>query len=231
MARITRKELKTDKFALEVEHTVNYFEEHRQAVIRYGGIALALIVVILGYWMYARHQHSVRENALFNALQVQTAPVGPSQTGGLSFPTQEAKDQAVIKAFTDLKNNYSGSTEGEVAAYYLGSIYADMGKLRDAEANFKEAADKGDANYSSLAKLSLAQIYYSDGRAAEGEKILRDLIANPTLFVSKEQATIALARQLASSNPSEARKLVQPFVSQSGDVGQVATELINELPR
>ena len=231
MARITRKELKTDKFALEVEHTVNYFEEHRQAFIRYGGIALALAVVILGYWMYARHQHGVRENALYNALQVQLASVGPSQTGGLSFPTQEAKDQAAIKAFTDLKNNYSGSTEGEIAAYYLGSIYADQGKLRDAEANFKETADKGDSNYSSLAKLSLAQIYFSDGRAAEGEKMLRDLIANPTLFVSKDQATIALARQLAASNPSEAHKLLQPLLSQSGEVGDVATNLNNEIPR
>ena len=36
MARITRKELKTDKFALEVEHTVNFFEEHQKEIIRYG---------------------------------------------------------------------------------------------------------------------------------------------------------------------------------------------------
>ena len=36
MSRITRKELKTDKFALEVEHTVSLFEQHRQEIIRYG---------------------------------------------------------------------------------------------------------------------------------------------------------------------------------------------------
>ena len=36
MARITRKDLKTDKFALEVGHTVDFFEEHRREVVRYG---------------------------------------------------------------------------------------------------------------------------------------------------------------------------------------------------
>ena len=41
MSRITRKELKTDKFALEIGHTVTFFEEHRQEIIRYGGVALA----------------------------------------------------------------------------------------------------------------------------------------------------------------------------------------------
>ena len=32
MARITRKELKADKFALEVEHTVTLFEEHKREI-------------------------------------------------------------------------------------------------------------------------------------------------------------------------------------------------------
>ena len=35
VARITRKELKSDKFALEVEHTVTFFEEHQKELIRY----------------------------------------------------------------------------------------------------------------------------------------------------------------------------------------------------
>ena len=81
MARITRKELKTDKFALEVEHTVTFFEEHQKEIIRYGAIALAVIVLIIGYSMYARRQHSKREEALARAIQVQEAPVGPPTPG------------------------------------------------------------------------------------------------------------------------------------------------------
>ena len=87
--------------------------------------------------------------------------------------------------------------EAEVAQYYLGSILADQGKLAQAEKSFQEAAEKGDARYSSLAKLSLAQIYFSDGRDTQGESMLRDLMKHPTVFVSSEQATITLAKYLS----------------------------------
>jgi len=230
VARITRKELKTDKFALEVEHTVTFFEEHRQQLVRYGGIALAVGALIGGYFIYAGRQHVARQQALSHAIEVQEAPVGGmSATGGMTFPTQEAKDKEAIKVFSDLKNNYSGSMEAEVAQYYLGSILADQGNLAQAEKSFQEAAEKGDDKYSSLAKLSLAQIYFSDGRDAQGESMLRDLMAHPTIFVSKEQATITLAKYLAIKKPAEARKLLEPLRSQMGAVGQVALTILGEM--
>ncbi len=230
MARISRKELKTDKFALEVEHTVNFFEEHQRDLIRYGAIAIAVVAAVIGYGMYSRHEHTVRESALSHAIEVQEAPVGGvSATGGLAFPNQDAKDKEAVKVFTDLKNKYSGSMEGEVAQYYLGSILADQGNLAQAEKSFQEAAQKGNAQYSSLAKLSLAQLYFSDGRDAQGEAILRDLMAHPTVFVSSEQATIMLARYLAIKKPAEARKLLDPLRSQPGSVGQVALTILGEI--
>jgi hypothetical protein len=230
VARITRKELKTDKFALEVEHTVTFFDEHRQELVRYGGIALGVAALIAGYMIYAGREHVAREAALAHAIEVQEAGVGGvSATGGLTFPTQDAKDKEAIKVFTDLKNKYSGSMEAEVAQYYLGSILADQGNLAQAEKSFQEAAEKGDARYSSLAKLSLAQIYFSDGRDTQGESMLRDLIAHPTVFVSSEQATITLARYLANKKPAEARKLLEPLRSQPGSVGQIALTILGEM--
>ena len=230
MARITRKELKTDKFALEVEHTVTFFDEHRQELVRYGGIALGVAVLIAGYSIYAGREHVAREAALAHAIEVQEAGVGgTSATGGLTFPTQEAKDKEAIKVFSDLKNKYSGSMEAEVSQYYLGSILADQGNLAQAEKSFQEAAEKGDARYAPLAKLSLAQIYFSDGRDTQGESILRDLIAHPTVFVSSEQAAITLARYLSVKKPAEARKLLEPLRSQPGSVGQIALTMLGEM--
>jgi TolA-binding protein len=230
VARITRKELKTDKFALEVEHTVNFFEEHQQELIRYGGIVVVAAALIFGYSIYSRHQHTEREAALSHAIEVQEAPVGGvSATGGLSFTTQDAKDKEAVKAFSDVKNKYSGSAEAEVAQYYLGSILADQGNLPQAEKSFQEAAEKGSAQYASLAKLSLAQVYFAEGREAQGEAILRDLIAHPTAFVSSAQATITLARYLSIKKPAEARKLLDPLRTQPGAVGQVALTMLGEM--
>jgi predicted negative regulator of RcsB-dependent stress response len=231
VARITRKELKTDKFALEVEHTVTFFEEHQKEIIRYGGIALAVVVLVLGWTTYSRHQHAAREAALARAIDVQESPVGPPQPGqNRNFPTQDSKDQAAIQAFTQVTQSYPGSAEGEIAEYYLGSIRADQGKLAEAEKRFKEVADKGDDRYASLARLSLAQIYFADGRDSQGESVLRELMAHPTMFVSKDEATVSLARYLMTKNPAEARKLLEPLRSQPGGVGQVALSLYGQLP-
>jgi len=229
VARITRKELKSDKFALEVGHTVDFFEEHRDKIFRYGGIALAAIALIVGYWLFSRHQHTVRENALYQATQTMYATVGPSQSGEQSFPTQAARDQQAIKMLSDIVSQYGGSAEGDIAEYYLGTILAGQGRFADAEKRFANVAAKGNEKYASLAKLSLAQIYFSDGKADQSEKTLRDLIEHPTIFVSKDQATISLARELMTRNPAEARKLLQPLLSQQGAMGQVAASVNSEI--
>jgi predicted negative regulator of RcsB-dependent stress response len=232
VARITRKELKTDKFALEVEHTVTFFEEHQKELVRYGALALAVIVLIIGYSLYSRRQHSKREEALYRAIQIQEAPVGQPTPGvNRNFPTQEIKDQTALKAFGDVQAAYAGTAEGEIATYYLGAIKADQGKLAEAEKDFKEVADKADKNYASLAKMSLAQVYFGDGRSDQGEAILRDLMAHPTPFVSSEQAAITLARYIAPKKPAEAKKLLDPLRSVPGAIGQAAITAYAELPQ
>jgi predicted negative regulator of RcsB-dependent stress response len=191
-----------------------------------------VLVLIAGYSFYSRHQHTKRQDALAHAIQVEEAPVGPPTPGqNLNFPTEQARDQVALKAFSDIAVQYSGSAEGEIANYYIGSIKADQGSLAEAEKAFKEVADRGDDRYSSLAKLSLAQIYFADGRAAQGEALLRGLIAHPTVFVSTEEASIALARLLGPKNPAEARKLLGPLRAIPGQAGTTSMNLYNELPQ
>jgi predicted negative regulator of RcsB-dependent stress response len=229
VARITRKELKSDKFAQEVGLTVTFFEEHQKDVVRFGAIAVAVVLLILGYNVYSRHQRVAREEALTQAISVQEASVA-QPTDPRGFPTQDAKDQAAIKAFSDLASKYSGTDEGNIAVYYIGAIRADEGKLAEAEKFFLQVADHASANYASLAKLSLVDIYYSDGRTDQAEKTLRDLIVHPTVFVSQDDATITLARHLATKNPAEARKLLSPIKGGKGPAASMAQELYAELP-
>jgi len=231
VARITRKELKTDKFALEIGHTVSFFEEHRKEIIQYGGVALAVVIIVFGYMIYSGSRHSAREQMLARAIQIQESPVGqPSPGQNVNFPTQDSKDQAALKAFADVRTQYGNSEEGLIAQYYLGSIHADQGKLAEAEKLYKEVADHGNAKYSPLAKLSLAQVYFADGRPDQGEALLRDLIAHPSVFVSSEQATIQLARLLAPKKPAEVRKLLEPLRGKTGAVSQTALTVLQELP-
>jgi predicted negative regulator of RcsB-dependent stress response len=228
--RLTRKELKKDKFALEVGHTVEFLGEHRPQLMRYGGAALAVVILVAGLLYYNRRQHEARQRDLYTASQLMTAPVSVSPVPGFqTFVNEAEKNQAVTKAFSILASKYSGSDEGNIAQYYLGTMALAQGRLDDAAKLLSQAAGSGNQDYSSVAKLALADLYAAQGKTSEAEKLLRALVASPTVLVSKEQATISLARLLASSNPGEARKLLEPLKASQGGVGRAAGSVLAEL--
>ena len=232
MDRITRKKLKQDEFAQDVGLTVEFLNEHRPEAIRYGVAGLVAIVLIVGLVVWFRHRGAERQAALTTALEVWQTPVGPPQEGmdKKPFPTDQDKQKAVLKAFGEVAARYSGSDEAAVAQYYLGSSAANNGKLAAAEVALKEAIDSGNANYASLAKLALASVYQSEHRQADGEKLVQSLIDKPTDFVSKEQATIALARYVAPTDPERARKLLSPLRTSRSAISRIATDELNALP-
>lgn len=233
MDRATRKELKTDHFALEVEHSLEYASEHRKQIIMYAGAGALVCLLVVGIFWYRNNQKEIRQTALANAVQIVEAPVGPAPAGtpGVHFPTDQAKRTAEVKALTDVITNYSGSEEGAMAASYLGGIRAEEGNFKEAERNYQIAIDTGGKEVGSLAKQALAEVYISQGKLEDGKKLLQSLIDNPTRFVTKEQATLAMARAIGRVNPAEARNLLAPLMrSTSSAVSQAAINATSELP-
>ena len=233
MDRITRKKLKKDEFAQDVGLTVEYLTEHRKQAIRYGIAGVAILLLVLGAIAYRSRKHAARQAALTAASEIAQAPIGPPTGEALqSFPTEAARDIAATKALTEVVTKYQGSEEAVIAEFYLGTQAAGEGKTPEAEKWLKSAAESGNANYASLAKLSLADAYRWEGKTAEAEKLLRGLIAKPTEFVSKEHATIALAELLGSSQPAEARKLLNALNTTGRPaIGRAVMNVMNELPR
>ncbi len=231
MDRITRKELKTDKFVTEVSETVEFFATHRREIIRYGAIILAgLVLLAAGSW-YRRHQRALRQEALNQALAIYNAPVG--QTGNPflpGYPSEEEKNKAALKAFSELAARHPRSPEGLIAIYYLGTMAADRGDLAEAERRLKQVAESRQAHYASLAKIALSDIYRAQGKLGEAEKLLRSLIDKPTDFVSKEHATILLAELIKDRRPEEARKLLEPLRTERSVISRHSLSLLAEIP-
>jgi len=230
--RISRKELKTDKFVAEVSETVEFFQAHRRQIMRYGSVVLAVLVLLAAFGWYRRHQRTVRQEALNAALAIYNAPVG--QTGNPflpGYPSEEERNKAALKAFSDLVARYPRSDEGLIATYYLGTMAADRGDLAEAEKHLRQVAESGAGNYASLAKVALADLYRSQGKIAEGEKLLRSLIEKPTDFVSREHATILLAELIKESRPEEARKLLEPLRTERSVISRHSLSVLAELPQ
>ena len=237
MDKINRKDLKHDlKHDLlrdQVQHSVEFATDHRSQVFKIGGAVLGLFILGFAIYFYMDYQQGIREGALRQALKVQQAQISPGGQQSefvTTFPTQAAKEKETEKVFNELASKYSGSKEAAVAHFYLGAMYSDQGKSAEAEKEWKIVADSGDKAYSSQAKFSLAQLYDSLGRSPEAEKLLRDLVANPTIMVSKEQATIALARVLGKSKPDEARKLLEPLRTERSAISRTAITALGEIP-
>jgi len=230
--RITREKLKHDRFAEEVSHSVAFFGEHHRQFTIYGSIAAVVVVVGAGIYYYNSSQHSQRQAELKEAIRVQDASVGPGSSEFIkSFPTQTEKDKAALKVFADLANKYPTKDEGFIGKYYLGIINADQGKFQEAAKHFQSVISDGGKEYAALARLSLAQIYESQGKIGEAERLLRHVVDNPTTLVSKEQATISLAKVLAKTKPDEARKLLEPLRTERSAVSRAAIQAISDLPR
>ena len=212
MDRLTRKELKSDRFALEVQHSVEYVADHRRQVMRWSAIAVAAVLLIVGGFVYRNYQRTVRQEKLADAMRIINATIGPAPTEFvLTFPTPADRDKAFNKAFTELAAKYPGTDEGLLAEFYLATHSADAGNIDEASKHYKVVADAGTGPYSSMAKLSLAQIYAAQGKQKDGENLIQSVIDHPTELVSKEAATIALARLVAPKDPARARKMLEPL--------------------
>lgn len=213
MDRQTRKDLKSDKFAEEVFDVFDWTSAHKTEVVRYGGVLLALVVIGLGVMFYSRYQAGVRQDALARALRIDDASAGtaPDPGGRLHYATEDEKSKAREQAFTDVAVRFAGTQEGAIAEMYLAGWAVDKGDLAGAEKRFKKVVDDAPKAYAALARLALAQVYASENKTADAEKLLREMIANPASTVSKEQATIVLGQMLSASKPEEAHKLLDPL--------------------
>ena len=220
MDRHTRKELKTDKFAQGVGTGFEFLSEHRGQAQRWGLIAAAVVVIAGGIWLYRGHQATLRTELLAKALRIDDATVAAPQPQPqqLNFATAEEKEKARTAAFTDVAAKFPGSQEAAIAQLGIAATQADKGQVDEALKTFQNILDSAPDPYKSVAKSSIAQIYLSQGKIDEAEKLLRQLVDDPSMFVSKDQATLDLAQAIAKKNPVEARKLPEPLVASKRSV-------------
>jgi hypothetical protein len=209
---LTRHELKEqlqhDAFAENVSGVISYASSHREKLTRWAIIAgVVLIAAGIALW-YSSYRREQRRNDLQAAFAVYEAPVGSSAVVGKTFSNQDEKNKASLKAFSEVAAKDDGSEEGRIARYYVGVLKAQTGDSKGAETDLRAVASAG-GEISALAKIALSQLLSGEKRQTEAQALLREVVNKPTDLVSKTQAQLLLAQSLESSNPAEAKKLLQ----------------------
>jgi hypothetical protein len=171
-------------------------------------IAVVAIAVAWGGSWYYNQKKAERQAELREAFETAEASVGPVPNPYTkNFATNEAKEEATLKAFSQLASKHSGTKEGNFALYYVALLRNQKGDTAGAIPLFRQVADSSDS-VASLAKVSLANLLSGQGKYAEAEQILRSLVDKPTDLVSKEHAQILLARSLGKHDPKAAKALL-----------------------
>jgi predicted negative regulator of RcsB-dependent stress response len=228
--RQLKKVVKNDEFKEQVWQGIDFVKHHTDDAKKYGAIALAVLLVAGGTYWFIHHQTDVREEALAEALKIDDATVGPNlQQANLHYATQAEKDAATQKAFGEVAAKYHGTIEGAIAEMNLGQEAVDRGDLPAAEKHLKDVVDSAPAAYASQSALTLAQLYRDEGKTADAEKILDNLIKNPTITVSKEEAQLALAKVKAKTDPDGARKILESLRTERSAISKAAMNALGEL--
>jgi predicted negative regulator of RcsB-dependent stress response len=232
---LTRHELRDqvqhDVFKESVENALGFTIAHRTQVIRWAVVAvIVLLIVGVGMWYSASHR-AARQRDLEAAFQVLSAPVGPATQFGKTFPTEDAKRQASLKAFSDVVAKDGGTKEGLIAQYYLGTMKAQQ-DAKGAESDLRTVANSS-SDVAPLAKIALAQLYAGENRVPEAQELLRGIVNKPTALVSKSQAEVMLAQLDAATNPQQAKKILESLKSPNEDpaVARAVDQLSTQLAR
>src|SRR5712692_2501622 len=172
MDRITRKTLKTDKFAAEVTESVEYLSEHRRQALTYGGAIVAALAIGTGIFFYLQRQGEASHEALARALVIERALVTEEERPGrVTFKTEAEKNDKALKAFEGIVKNFPRSKEVKIARYYIGLTQLQLGHKEQAQKELEKLAGEGNDSMPSLARLALADVYSSMGKDAEARKI------------------------------------------------------------
>lgn len=238
MRSYTRHQLKQDSFATSTADTISWAVDHRSKVTAVA-IAIAVIVAILiGGWAFIGYRDSQAKADLSQALQKYDAPIRPAGTPAtgdvLSYGSTQERNQAANAEFTRIASKYSFTQTSQVARYFAGISFRDLGNNAEAEKSLLEVSKSRYPEIASLAKMALAAVYHDTNRNVDAIELYKQLIDHPTVSVGKSTAQLALASLYeAMARPDDARHLYEQMTKESpaSVVAQIATQKLQLLAK
>ena len=212
----TRHQLKQDRFSkvtLEAaENAANWSAEHQSTLI-IAAIAVVIVAAIaVGGWYYVNQQDEKASAELSTALRAFEAPIRPAgmppQPGTDSFASAQERATTARKQFQAIVDKYPHTHTADMARYFVGLASSQLGDNAAAETSLQQAAKSSNSDLAALGKFALASVYRAENKNTQAVDLYNQLIAKPTIVVSKATAQIELAGFYETQQkPDEAKKI------------------------
>jgi len=237
MARhISRKELKKNELRETLTHGAAAVAAHQRLTWIIGGVALAVLLAVLGWRFYSQRQTARATAALTEVMKVYNARIRTANEaaypGEITYVDEKNKYIDSAKQFTEVAGRYSRTRPGRVARYYAALSLVQLERNEEAERELKAIESSGDETLAPLASFQLAQLYSKTGRAELALQIYQRLADNPAVFVPRAVVLLKMADHHSKTNPAEAAKLYNQVKTEFPDTqaAQQADQGLQLLP-
>ncbi len=238
MRSYTRHQLKQDSFTTSTAETISWAVDNRSKLIAASVVVVIILAVLGGGWAFVQYRDQQARADLSLALQKYTAPIRPAGTPAtpdvLSYGSTQERDHAANAEFTRIANKYTLTQSSQVARYFAGITFRDLGNSTEAEKNLQEVSGSRYPEIASLAKFALAGIYHDTSRNMQAIDLYKDLMQHPTNSVGKTAAQLSLASLYeAMAQPDEARHIYEQMQKESPAslTAQIASQRLQALSK
>jgi TolA-binding protein len=214
MKRTERHKLKENEFARTVAQAQEVFEARKRDLAMGALIAVVLVAVIGGFFLWQRSRAAHANGALAAALAVYEAPVIPPQPPAPgspapvpqpgTFQTERDKLEASLPKFQEAADKYPNTTAGVAARFHMASILASLGRHAEAEQRYNEVVQKAGSNiYGRTARLGLAEVQVAQGKYDPAIQIYTELSRDTNAQMPVDGVLMQLGRTYARAGKKE----------------------------
>lgn len=149
--KLSRKEIKEDKLVEYYYRSQSFFEENKNKIFTYAGIAVVVVAAVFWYLSYRGGQN--------DEAGVQLAKVMDTYDMGDFLGAIEGKKDVKLLGLKDIVTQYGSTENGEIAKIYLANSYANLGKPEEALKYYEDYC--GDIDIYKAAALAGQASYFA----------------------------------------------------------------------
>jgi predicted negative regulator of RcsB-dependent stress response len=209
--RITRKQLKqSDEFVSTMDTVLLWLNENWRPI---AGALGGVVAVALIWWMVGLWQDSRAEDASYALQQAIEVYEGEDATGQLE-PTGDP--EAAQTEFLKVIDDYSSSSQADMARIYLARIHFDRGETDEARDLLLGLSERNQGNaIGRLATLDLIHLRIASGQATEVAAELESMVSGTNPRLPRDVALYELGQlYLAEQDPLQAAEYFQKLVDE-----------------